>query len=91
MAWIDSATVIVAEVTTASLGVGYEIGRMVERNARVGKACRKPILCLYRPSVGTRLSAMIAGCSDIWAVEYHTFEEARQAIDAFFGQAQYHI
>ena len=35
-------SVVVAEVTQPSLGVGYEIGRAV--------AMEKPILCLYRPS-----------------------------------------
>ena len=34
-------SVIVAEVTQPSLGVGYEIGRAYAMN--------KPILCLYRP------------------------------------------
>ena len=34
-------SVIVAEVTQPSLGVGYEIGRAY--------AMKKPILCLYRP------------------------------------------
>ena len=40
--WLRSADVLVAEVTTPSLGVGYEIGRAVEWGKRV--------ICLYRPS-----------------------------------------
>ena len=40
--WLRSADVLVAEVTTPSLGVGYEIGRAVEWGKRV--------VCLYRPS-----------------------------------------
>lgn len=39
-----SASVIVAEVTQPSLGVGYELGRAVAMNKR--------ILCLFRPSSG---------------------------------------
>ena len=35
---------MVAEVTQASLGVGYEVGRAVAMN--------KKILCLYRPQEG---------------------------------------
>lgn len=37
-------SVVVAEVTQTSLGVGYEIGRAVEMNKR--------ILCLFRPGAG---------------------------------------
>lgn len=40
--------VLIAEVTQPSLGVGYEIGRAMERG--------KPILCLFRPSSGRGLS-----------------------------------
>ena len=39
-------TVLVAEVTQPSLGVGYEIGRAV--------AMEKNILCLYRPQQDKR-------------------------------------
>lgn len=39
-----SFTVIVAEVTQPSLGVGYEIGRAV--------ALGKVIICLFRPDSG---------------------------------------
>ena len=42
LAWLRRADVLVAEVTTPSLGVGYEIGRAVEWGKR--------IVCLYRPS-----------------------------------------
>lgn len=60
--WLRSADVLVAEVTTPSLGVGYEIGRAVEWGKRV--------ICLYRPSGGKRLSGMIAGCRDVTVHEY---------------------
>jgi hypothetical protein len=55
--WLRRADVLVAEVTTPSLGVGYEIGRAVEWGKRV--------ICLYRPSTERRLSGMIAGCGGI--------------------------
>ena len=74
--WLREAEVLVAEVSTTSLGVGYEIGRAVEQ----GKA----VLCLYRPRNGRRLSAMIAGCPDIVNVTYRTLDEARASIDHFF-------
>ena len=60
--WLRSADVLVAEVTTPSLGVGYEIGRAIEWGKRV--------VCLYRPSQGRRLSGMIAGCAGARVVEY---------------------
>ena len=60
--WLRSADVLVAEVTTPSLGVGYEIGRAVEWGKRV--------ICLYRPTDGRRLSGMIAGCGDLIVHEY---------------------
>jgi nucleoside 2-deoxyribosyltransferase len=60
--WLRSADVLVAEVTTPSLGVGYEIGRAVEWGKRV--------ICLYRPADGTRLSGMIAGCHGVTVHEY---------------------
>jgi nucleoside 2-deoxyribosyltransferase len=75
MKWLASSDVLVAEVTTTSLGVGYEIGSAIQQNKRV--------LCLYRPVKGKRLSAMIAGCPDITNVEYSTLEEAQNAINEF--------
>ena len=60
--WLRSSDVLVAEVTTPSLGVGYEIGRAVEWGKRV--------ICLYRPSAGRRLSGMIAGCAGVVVREY---------------------
>ncbi len=75
MEWLVSSDPVVAEVTTPSLGVGYEIARAVEM--------KKKVLCLYRPQEGKRLSGMINGCSDVTVVEYRTLEDARGAIDRF--------
>ena len=60
--WLRKADVLVAEVTTPSLGVGYEIGRAVEWGKRV--------ICLYRPCDQRRLSGMIAGCRGVSVLEY---------------------
>jgi len=59
IAWLREADCLVAEVTTPSLGVGYEIGRALEWG--------KPILCLFRKSSGRALSAMIAGSGGVKA------------------------
>ncbi len=53
MEWVREADLIVAEVSTPSLGVGYELGQ--------AEAMGKPVLCLYRETEGKRLSAMVAG------------------------------
>ncbi|MEK7808237.1 MAG: nucleoside 2-deoxyribosyltransferase, partial [Chloroflexota bacterium] len=51
MKWIDEADVVVAEVSTPSHGVGYEIAYAVTKN--------KPVLCLARE--GVKVSKMITG------------------------------
>jgi nucleoside 2-deoxyribosyltransferase len=60
--WLRKADVLVAEVTTPSLGVGYEIGRALEWGKR--------IVCLHRPSAEKRLSGMIAGSPAIIVIPY---------------------
>jgi len=47
LAWLREADCLVAEVTTPSLGVGFEIGKATEWGLRV--------LCLFRPSSGSAL------------------------------------
>ncbi len=84
MDWLTKSRVIVAEVTRASLGVGYEIGRIVERNSRVPGFDRKHILCLYRPQADRRLSAMISGSEGVINYEYTNLPEALEKIDKFF-------
>ncbi|XP_024858862.1 2'-deoxynucleoside 5'-phosphate N-hydrolase 1 isoform X2 [Kryptolebias marmoratus] len=54
--WLRQSDVVVAEVTQPSLGVGYELGRVVDM--------KKKVLCLFRPSSGRILSAMIRGAAD---------------------------
>ncbi|HEB47033.1 MAG TPA: nucleoside 2-deoxyribosyltransferase [Candidatus Pacearchaeota archaeon] len=81
---LDLAKVVVAEVTTHDLGVGFEIGKALERNEWINGSDRKKILCLYRPSDGKRLSAMIAGCEGLTVGKYAKIEEARRHIDDFF-------
>jgi 2'-deoxynucleoside 5'-phosphate N-hydrolase len=73
--WLKAADVLVAEVTTVSIGVGYEIGHAVEAG--------KPVLCLFRPGAGKNLSAMIAGCPDVKLVHYREFSAIKKAIDTF--------
>ncbi len=76
--WLHEADAVVAEVTTPSLGVGYELGRAV--------AWDKPVLALYRPDADHELSAMVRGNPDVDVVEYETLDGARPAIDAFLTE-----
>ena len=76
LAWLKQADCLVAEVTTPSLGVGYEIGKATEWG--------KPILCLFRPSDRGALSAMIAGCGKVVLREYRSAEELKAIFDDFF-------
>ncbi|OGM01731.1 hypothetical protein A3K72_00745 [Candidatus Woesearchaeota archaeon RBG_13_36_6] len=76
MKWLRSADVLIAEVTTPSLGVGYEIAKAAELNKRV--------LCLYRPKAGKMLSAIISGDKKIIVKQYKTLKQAFGIIDGFF-------
>jgi hypothetical protein len=73
--WLGRADVVVAEVTTPSLGVGYEIGRAV--------AWETPVLCLYRPGGAHELSAMLRGNPAVEVVEYDDPADAEPEIAAF--------
>eukprot|EP01089_Gocevia_fonbrunei_P001680 TRINITY_DN11569_c0_g1_i1.p1 TRINITY_DN11569_c0_g1~~TRINITY_DN11569_c0_g1_i1.p1 ORF type:complete len:146 (-),score=21.37 TRINITY_DN11569_c0_g1_i1:34-471(-) len=73
--WLQKADFLVCEVTTPSLGVGYEIGRAI--------GFKKPILCLYREIEGKRPSAMISGCSDVTFSTYTNFIDTKSIISNF--------
>ena len=77
MGWLREADVMVAEVTTPSLGVGYELASAQQLGKR--------ILGLFRPSSGRSLSAMISGAEELEVVEYDNLEEATTAIETFLG------
>ena len=63
MGWVDEADVLVAEVSTPSTGVGYEIA-----TARYRRDI--PVICLYRPAYTKRCTAMVAGDTGIILIEY---------------------
>jgi hypothetical protein len=67
LAWIEQAAeadgVLVAEVSTPSTGVGYEI-------ATARYKYRLPVICLYRPAFTTRCTAMVSGDAGIRLIEY---------------------
>ena len=77
LTWLKSADAIIAEVSTPSLGVGYELGRSVEMG--------KPILCLFRQQDDRILSGMISGSPGIVSVVYGSVDEAKTWIGGFLA------
>jgi len=75
MAWLAKCDIVVAEVSTPSLGVGYELGYAV--------AMKKPVLCLHRSKPERRLSAMIAGSPGIQTAVYGSIDEAKKILEVF--------
>ena len=77
LAWLRAADCLVAEVTTPSLGVGFEIAKATEWGKRV--------LCLFRPSTDRALSALIAGSHQVTLREYQTKADLPKIFDEFFA------
>jgi nucleoside 2-deoxyribosyltransferase len=69
--------VVVAEISSPSLGVGYEIGRAVER--------KKPVLALYNKKIKKQVSKMILGAHEITIRPYRTSTEIKSIIRKFFN------
>ncbi|MDB5223053.1 MAG: nucleoside 2-deoxyribosyltransferase [Chitinophagaceae bacterium] len=76
MDWLTESDVLVAEVTTPSLGVGYEISK--------AESLGKPVICLFRGAGTKSLSAMIAGNKDLNVYRYGDINDALQYLDSFF-------
>jgi len=65
IATLERSDMLVAEVSTPSLGVGFEIAHAVH--------LKVPVVCVHQK--GTRVSAMVAGCPDVQLYAYATDEE----------------
>jgi nucleoside 2-deoxyribosyltransferase len=78
VAWVYECDVMIAEVSTPSLGVGYEYGLAVQLG--------KPVLCVYRS--GLRMSKMITGnpAPNLTVATYTSEAELDGEIDAFLGK-----
>ncbi len=68
LGWLAEADVLVAEVSTPSTGVGYEVATMRYRHG-------KPVICLYRPAYTARCTAMVAGDRGIELIEYSALDD----------------
>jgi hypothetical protein len=73
--WVAEAEALIAEVSTPSLGVGYEIALAVQLG--------KPVLCVYRS--GLRISKMITGntAPRLTVAIYSSEAELDDRVDAF--------
>jgi len=76
--WIHQCDLLVAEVSTPSHGVGYEIA--------IALSLDKPVLCCYR--FGKRISKMILGNTHpkITVFSYEQEGELPERIDAYLAQ-----
>ncbi len=75
--WVRECEAMVAEVSTPSLGVGYEYGLAVQLG--------KPVLCVYRS--GVRLSKMITGnpAPNLTVAAYSSEAELDATVDTFLA------
>ncbi len=77
IAWVKEADVLIAEVSTPSHGVGYEIAAAL--------ALSKPVLCVYRQN--DRVSKMITGntAPTLRVAAYDEESAALRVIQKFLG------
>jgi nucleoside 2-deoxyribosyltransferase len=69
--WINEADAVIADVTTPSLGVGYEV-------AYAQFVAKKPVLCVAQ--IQANVSAMIAG-SSVKLLQYEHSEHLETTVD----------
>ena len=77
MKWVEASDVVIAEVSTPSLGVGYELCHALHH--------AKPTLCFYKS--GTDLSLIILGNPHplIKVVAYDDFSDIKSILDSFLN------
>jgi nucleoside 2-deoxyribosyltransferase len=73
--WIESADILIADVTVPSIGVGYEIG--------FAEAQGKKILCIYQEGGNKKLSFMVSGNKNIITKTYKTIEDLELIFEKF--------
>jgi len=78
MQWLAEADLVIAEVSTPSLGVGYELA--------VAEQLNIPCFCLFRKQENKRLSAMISGNSFFQIIGYRDFPEVQRIISRLMLQ-----
>lgn len=74
---LNEVNILVAEVTTPSLGVGYLIAHASSRGKRV--------IALYQGDDALKLSAMIQGDQNVEVHTYENDEDLQNIFDIVFG------
>ena len=77
ISWLRSSDLLISEVSSPSLGVGYEIGLAEQYNI--------PILCLYKEQSTFSLSAMVSGNQNILCKNYTNLVDIKIHIDSFIN------
>lgn len=79
--WMNEADIVIAEVSTPSLGVGYEI--------RLAEEFKKPIICFFRKTDGNgltkKLSSLIKGNKNLKIIEYEDMPQIKEHIKVFLS------
>lgn len=76
LSWLEEADVFIGEITTPSLGVGYEIAK--------AEKLGKKILCVYqKPEESKKISAMMEGNKNIILKEYTDLSELLKVVNNF--------
>jgi nucleoside 2-deoxyribosyltransferase len=73
--WIMISDVIIAEVSSPSLGVGYELG--------LAESLEKRVICLYYDGNQNTLSAMVAGNDSFRIERYSNSDDLKAILDNF--------
>jgi hypothetical protein len=80
MDWLRSSRAVIADVSTPSIGVGYELG--------IAESLNLPTLILYRTDSKKRISAMISGNNYFTVVHYSSVKEALDSTRKFLNKVQ---
>ncbi|MBP1909670.1 deoxyribonucleoside 5'-monophosphate N-glycosidase [Methanolobus bombayensis] len=75
MGFLEKSECMIAEVSTPSIGVGYEICSALQRKI--------PVLCLHVPEAN--VSAMLLGDKRIICKEYHNIDDMKEKINKFLN------
>lgn len=74
--WIRRCQAFIAEISTPSLGVGYQLA--------LASQWQRPVLCLYRPDPRRPVSKMIAGDPNLVHAPYEIADEIPGILGQFF-------
>jgi adenylate kinase family enzyme len=86
MKLLDKSDIVIADITNASLGVGFMIAKGIES--------KKQVLCLCKRELGKPLptiSAMIAGSPNVTIMFYHDEQTFRECITKFTKRKTHRI